>query len=147
MAEVTGGQKTLDYLRDLSSRMSGKAGALQVGYFDDSGTYPKGMSVREVANLNEFGHAPAPPRPFFRTFIDQYQKTWTAQMRQYLKAYTFDQESTLRAMGELMVRQLQQTIDEFEGVPLAPATIRKKGHDKQLIETSLMRNSASFKVE
>jgi hypothetical protein len=146
MAEVTGGNKTRDYLEDLASRIAHKALELQVGYFDDSGVYAKGISVKEVANLNEFGHANAPPRPFFRKFVDTYQKTWTAQLRNYFKAYTYDQESTLRAMGELLVRQLKQTIDDYDDVPLADSTIRKKGHDKQLIDTKLMRNSANFKV-
>jgi hypothetical protein len=147
MAEVKGGEKTLSYLADLASKLSSQSSNLLVGYFDDSGAYPKGISVKEVANMNEFGTANAPPRPFFRQFIDENQKGWTATLRKYLKGYSYDREETLRAMGELMVKQLQATIDKFDSVPLAESTIRKKGHDKQLIDTKLMRESASYKVE
>ena len=57
-----------------------------------------------------------------------------------------DAAQTLKRMGEGIKGQLQQSIRDFDEVPLARSTVARKGNDKQLIDTGHMVNSADYEV-
>jgi hypothetical protein len=53
----------------------------------------------------------------------------------------------LDLMGTAIKGQLQQAIVDFVGIPLAPATIARKGTDKQLVDTGHMLASVDYEVK
>jgi len=87
-----------------------------------------------------------PPRPFFRNMIAQYGNTWGEEIAKRLEMNDYDVNLTLSMMGELIVGQLRQSINDLWEPPNAPSTIAKKGHDKPLIDTGFMWNSAEYNV-
>lgn len=87
-----------------------------------------------------------PARPYFRHMIEAKSSGWGAAMAKNLKATNYDGNATLARMGEGIKGQLQQSIRDFDEVPLARSTIAAKGNDKQLIETGHMVNSADYEV-
>lgn len=147
MAKVKGGDKADQALADIA-RQLGKANSLSVGFMENA-TYPDGTSVAMVAAIQEYG-APSrgiPPRPFFREMINERSPSWPAAVRQLLKANGYDTRITLEQVGMAIKGQLQEKITTFVGVPLSPITIARKGHDKQLIDTSHMLHSVDYEVK
>jgi len=139
-----GVQKRLDEI----ARSLKKAGKVRVGFLEGA-TYPDGTSVAMVAAIQDFG-APSvniPPRPFFRNMVRDKQSEWPGAIEQALKANGYDAAKALAIVGEGVAGQLRQSITDFVGVPLAPATIARKGSDKQLVDTGHMLNSVDFEVE
>jgi hypothetical protein len=47
----------------------------------------------------------------------------------------------------VLVGQIQQSIRDTNEPPLAPATVRRKGFDKPLIDKAIMINSAASEYE
>lgn len=147
MVQITGGDKLSAALAEIAQNAS-KAAEVDVGFLEGS-TYPDGTSVPMVAAIQEFG-SPAnniPPRPFFRSMIQEKSPEWPGAVAGLLKANDFDAEQTLAQTGAQIKYQLQQSIEDFVGVPLKPETIKRKGFDKQLVDTGHMRNSIKFNVK
>lgn len=120
---------------------------------DKSGEFMKnGRFVRQ--NLSNFAtthNVPEhtvtiPARPYFRHMIEAKSPGWGVAMAKNLKATDYDAAQTLKRMGEGIKGQLQQSIRDFDEVPLARSTIARKGNDKQLIETGHMVSSADYEV-
>lgn len=147
MAAIKGGDKLEAALAELAEKVS-RPGTLKVGFFENA-TYPDGTSVAMVAAINEYG-APSrgqPPRPFFRNMIAEKSPTWPDAIANLLKTNNYDATKTLELVGEGIKGQLVQSINELVSPPLAESTIRRKGFDKPLIDTSVMINSVGYKVE
>lgn len=149
MANDLAGAKLQQALTKIAKNLAPAGGKPQVkaGFLSDA-TYPDGSSVAMVAAIDEFG-APSrgqPPRPFFRNMIAQHGKQWPDQVAKLLKAHDYNARIVLGLMGELIVGQLKQSINDLVEPPLAPSTIAAKGFDKPLIETSHMINSADYEV-
>lgn len=143
----SGGAKLQAHLRALAEKVS-KSATLKVGFLEGA-TYPDGTSVPMVAAIQEFG-APAksiPPRPFFRNMIAKESPHWGDDVGGALKANNFDAPEALNAVGESIQEELQQSIVDFSGVPLAPSTVAAKGSAKQLIDTKVMLRSVGHEVE
>lgn len=143
----SGGAKLEAKLKEIAA-MASRAGVLRVGFLEGA-TYPDGTSVATVAAIQEFG-APAagiPSRPFFRNMIAEKSPEWGASLGRVAVSTGYDMDKTLALMGEGIGSQLQRSILEFEGEPLAPATIAAKGFDKQLIDTGHMVNSVGYQVD
>lgn len=135
-------------LKEIVDKMGGDT--LKVGFLEGS-TYPDGTPVAAVAFWNEFGTTSAgedkqPPRPFFRTMVAEKSPTWPAQMGQLAKVTGYDGPRVLALMGEQIEGDLKESINKFTDPPLAPSTIKAKGFDKPLIETSNMVNSTGYEV-
>lgn len=134
-------------MRELAAKVSRPA-TLRVGFLERS-TYPTGQSVAMIAAINEFG-APSrgqPPRPFFRNMIAKYKGEWPKAIGDLLKANDWDAERALDIAGAAIAGQLRQSITDFYGVPLKPATIARKGFDKQLINSAHMLQSVDHEVK
>lgn len=144
MATFSGGDK-LDRALAEMARQVNKPASLKVGFLAGA-PYPDGTSVPLVASLNEFGTSRQPARPFFRNMIAQRSPAWPAAVAANLKANNYDAERSLDDLGEAIKGQLQQAIRDFNGVPLAPSTIARKGFDKQLIDQAVMINAVDFEV-
>jgi hypothetical protein len=117
---------------------------VSVGFLRDA-TYPDGTSVAMVATTLEFG--PPGPWPFFRYMVAAKSGGWPDAVRENLKATDYDAHRTLDRMGQGIKGELQQSIKDTNDPPLAPATIKRKGFSKPLIDTSVMINSVDYRVE
>lgn len=123
------------------------SGSVAIGFMEGA-TYPDGTPVASVAFWNEYGHkgkAPAPPRPFFRGMIARNSAAWPLELAASLR-HTRDSKKALAFMGEQIEGELKQSITDLVSPPLAKSTIRRKGFDKPLIDTSHMINSTSYRV-
>lgn len=126
-----------------------KPGTLRVGFLENSNAYPDGTSTPLVAAIQEFG-APSkgiPPRPFMRNTVAAKSGEWGPALAAILKQNGYDATQALGLLGTLVGGQIEQTINEFSSVPLKPSTIKKKGFDKQLIDTNHMVNSIRSEVK
>lgn len=147
MAQVTGGNTFRLHIAELAERTA-NATSVKIGFMENA-TYPDGTSVPLIAAINEFG-APSrgqPPRPFFRRMIAAKEGEWPAAVAGLLKANDYDAYTTLEQTGEAIAGQLTQSINDLVDPPLKEATVRKKGFDKPLIDSSLMVKSVTYNVE
>lgn len=146
MATISGGKKLEAALARIASQLSnGKV--LRVGFLSNA-TYPDGKPVAMIAAIQDFGAPGAgiPPRPFFRNMIAAKSGEWPKALGDLLKDNDYDVDKALELTGHGIKGQLQQSIRDFSGVPLKPATIARKGFDKQLIDSGHMLNSVDFEV-
>lgn len=147
MATISGGDKLAAALSEIAQGVE-TAASVEVGFLEGA-TYPDGTSVPLVAAVQEFG-APSrniPPRPFFRGMIEAKAAEWPAAVGALLRANQYDAAKTLGQTGAAIKGQLQQSIVDFDRVPLKPATVERKGNDKQLVDTGHMLNSVDFRVK
>ena len=147
MVEVSGGDRLRDKLQGIARQVT-NASAVKIGFLAGA-TYPSGQNVAMIAAINEFG-APSrgqPPRPFFRDMLAAKRGEWPKAMSDLLKDNDYDALRTLQQTGEAVAGQLRESITTFSGVPLKPATIARKGFDKQLVDTGVMLGSVSYAVE
>ena len=122
----------------------------QIG-FPSGINYEDGTSVAYVAAIQEFG-APAvniPPRPFIQPTIRAKKKYWSdvlaAQIPKVVmgKMTAFD---ALDLVGMTAAAGIKETISKITAPPLKPATIKRKGSAKPLIDTGLMLASVQNAV-
>ncbi len=147
MAQLRGGHKWQAALDKMAENLSSGATA-DIGFLPDK-RYPDGKLVAMVAAIQEYG-APSrgiPPRPFFRQMVAEQSPTWPRAVAQLLKNTDYNAEKTLDQMGALIKGELQRKINTFEGTPLAPSTIARKGFAKELIDSSVMINSCDYVVK
>lgn len=129
-------------LKEIASKMSG---SLEVGFLENA-TYPDGTPVAAVAFWNEFGTLHAPARPFFRQMIAKESPTWAGKIAKLAIATGDDGPKVLALMGEDIDGALKQSINDFTSPALAESTIKRKGFDKPLIDTSHMVQSTGYRV-
>lgn len=143
MAVIRNGKKLDDELRRLGRKI-GRGAALRVGFLENA-TYPDGRSVAMVAAANNFGTAKIPARSFFSNMVADKSPAWGRTLANLIEKHGV--EKAMNLMGEGIRGQLQESIRETNEPPLAPATIKRKGFDKPLIETSNMINSVDYEVD
>ena len=135
-------------LRAMYQRLK-SARVVQAGFFENA-TYPDGTPVAMVAAVHNWG-APKrgiPPRPFFSNTVDAKKSTaWRTLVKTALIHSNYDADKTLELVGQVMQADIQTGIKQFVGAPLKPATIKRKGFDKQLIDSGKMLNSVSHQVK
>lgn len=170
MATIRGGDKLQSALARLTANIK-RPGTLRVGFLENA-TYPSGprpalrarykkrravraikgagvLPVAMIAAIMEFGAARRgiPPRPFFRNMIASKQGEWPKAIAGLLKQTNYDAQKTLRLTGEAIAGQLRQSIIDTNSPPLKPATIRRKGFSKPLVDTSHMLRSVDYEVK
>ena len=147
MVEIAGGDALRRRLSELAKRV-GTGGSVKVGFLAGA-TYPDGTSVATVAAIQDFGapRAGIPPRPFFRNMVAAKKDEWPAAIEQNLVATGYDVDATLARVGEGIAGQLRQSIVDTNEPPLKPATVRRKGFDKPLVDTGHLLASVDYEVE
>jgi hypothetical protein len=121
---IRGGDKLEKVLRGMAARVQ-KANTVQVGFLESAQSYAGGLPTAAVAAIQEYG-APKvgiPPRPFFRTMISKESPGWPDMIADLLKVHDYDANKVLSNMGEEMVGQLKQSINELTDPPLSPVTL------------------------
>jgi hypothetical protein len=153
MATLSGGKKFEAEMRRLAQGL--QAGAvLRVGFLERA-RYPDGKPVAMIAAIQDFGapRAGIPPRPFFRNMIAAKKGEWPAAIAGIIANVTRSggaiDDIARRALdiaGAAIAGQLRQSVIDTNEPPLAPSTIRRKGHAKPLVETGHMLNSIDHEV-
>lgn len=131
--------------KDLFKKIKKQSVHLEVGIWGDK--YENGETVATIAARNEFGNPPKqPPRPFFRNAISRNKRKWREFVQDRL-VIDLDAKKTLGFLGEIISDDIRDSIWGFTTPPNAPATIRKKGFNKPLIETGKMVSNVRMKVK
>lgn len=146
-AQVTGGNAALPYLLDLGRKI-GAAKEVRVGFLEGA-TYDDGTPVAMIAAIQNFG-APSrgiPPRPFFSNMVKAKASEWGPAFAMAMQDADNNSAVALTRMGEGISGQLRQSIIDTNTPPLAPATIRRKGFDKPLVDTDHMLGSVDYEVK
>ncbi len=122
----------------------------QVG-FPSGINYEDGTSVAYVAAIQEFG-APAvniPPRPFMQPTVKAKKDYWTNIIEKQLPKVAKGEMTAfdvLDLVGIAAAADIQTTISSIYSPPNSPATIRRKGSSKPLVDTGLMLASVQNAV-
>jgi HK97 gp10 family phage protein len=133
-------------LADIVKRMEDRA--ITVGVHDDTGSYPDGESVAQVAAWNEYGTEDIPERPFLRSTMAKRRKKYTIIMGT-IAAAAVEGKASIKAgmarLGELVRSDVRNAIVNWSEPGNSPATIRKKGRDDPLVDTRRMLTSVEYK--
>lgn len=111
--------------------------------------YPEaegGTPVALVAAVHEFG-APEkgiPPRPFMSKTIARNKDKWAKKASDLIAEVGVDK--ALDQVGEEMADDIRKSISDEDWTPLNPATVKRKGFDKPLIDTMDMMRAVTHKV-
>lgn len=128
--------KELKELAELEVRIG-----FQRGKASDNGT-----DLTDIAMWNELGTEHIPSRPFMRDSVDKHKEEITEFMKAQGKTLAggASARKVLETIGVFQKDLIQTEIKQGSFVANAPATIRRKGSDKPLIDTGQMRNSVNF---
>lgn len=118
------------------------------GTFNKNGRFVKA----DKANFSTTHHVDEytvtiPSRPFFRDMIQKHKGEWPADLGKIIKASDYDATVSLGRLGKHVEDQLQESIREFSTPGNAKSTVRKKGFDKPLVDSSHMLNSVNSEVD
>ena len=141
--EGPGAAKVLATLEGLDG-LEGK-----VGWFE-SAHYKEGPSVAYVATIHEFGTGRIPARPFMRPAVADHGGEWIELIGQGVKAAMTGGQSPAEVLELVMLQAAGNVGEKIQTVTspaLSPVTIKRKGHDKPLIDTGQMFQSVTGKVE
>jgi len=122
---------------------------LRVGYQQGEAQEEDGTDLCDVAMFNELGTARTPSRPFLAMSVDDNADKINAFLKAQLKLLAQGRttaEQIYKQIGVFQKGLIQETIRNGEFEPNAPSTIAKKGSDKPLIDTGLMRQSVNFVI-
>ena len=145
---VRGGQNLTRYLIEFE-RNVGRGAKMRVGFLETAPPYPYGITKAFVASVNEFG-APSrniPPRPFFRTTIGEKSHQWASKMGSLLRELKYDARAVYSAIGPAMVNDIKESIVKGDWTPNAPSTIKRKGFNAPLIDTTGLINAVDYEIE
>ncbi len=118
-----------------------------VGYQEGT-AYPDGTSVVDVALWNELGTVRSPSRPFLRNSVDGHKDEISRFMKRAVKEITEGKsvEEVLKKIGVFQQKIIRKEISSGNFEPNSPETVRRKGSDKPLIDTGLMRQSVNYVI-
>lgn len=114
--------------------------------------YPDGkINVATVALFNEFGTQNMPARGFMRRAITENLNEIRLALVFAFKAVIELRETPVAAMaavGRFIAEKMVEAIDTAStwAAPLAPSTVKSKGHAEPLFETGLMKKSITWAV-
>lgn len=125
-----------------------KEGVVRVGFFESS-KYEGGKSVADVARYNEFGLG-VPRRSFMRPAVFGNQHELVNLLRTNYKRALKDNDDTMQVLekfGLYCKGLIQKEIITGNFKPNAPSTIKRKGFNAPLRDTTLMLHSVSYQAE
>lgn len=121
---------------------------VQVGFQGDQ-MYEDGISIAEVAAINEFGASDIPERPFMRQSFENHESELKAacEAANRLVNSGGSAEQALQQLGVMAKGLVQEEIVNGGFAPNAESTIKKKGSEQPLIDTGTMRGSVQFVIK
>lgn len=122
----------------------------KAGYISETGVAPGDINELSemvlIAVYHEFGTSKMPARatlgPGF-TKNKQLLKVFVASQYRLIVMRKIDVKTALGKIGEYATSLVKKEIVDLDYPPLAPATIKKKGSSKPLIDTAQMLNSVN----
>lgn len=144
----SGGSLLEAKLKEIAGRL-GKSASVDVGFHPGQNYEDGGQPVAMVAAIQNYGapEAGIPARPFFSEMVRENSPDWGKGLAQVLVADDYDGARALGRMGDVIAGQLAESITQADFVPLAPATVARKGFSAQLIDTGTMRRSIKSVVK
>ncbi len=109
-----------------------------------------GLSTGELAAIHEFGAGNVPARSFVRGWIDESGAAIQAQLKETATNVVrgrFDVYAGMHRFGQWADLRMSTRITGHIPPPLAPATVRRKGHNVPLIDTLKMFRAIDSAVE
>ncbi len=103
--------------------------------------------------VNEFGHGPIPPRPFFRTTVAKEKKAWSEYAAQGAKAVlkgSLSARDVMEGLGERAQEDVKETINHITSPPLSPVTLELRAmrhKDPNLKITGAIVGQAAARVK
>ncbi|MCL2829844.1 MAG: hypothetical protein FWD77_03780 [Betaproteobacteria bacterium] len=134
------------YIEMLRKRLVDKGLRIKVGIPGDKQN-GEGESLAEIGRRNEFGTRTTPERPFLRTSVRNNRQKYNALNRKNLKAVLEEKMTVAQALdvlGMTAAADMQSEIANGHFAPLKPATIKRKGSSKPLIDSGQMRQAITF---
>ena len=121
---------------------------IHAGVLPSAGKGKKGVPIAEYATYNEYGTEKIPSRPFMATSADE-NKGWSTSVKNAVKGIIDGAEviSQMNTVGEKMKTDIKKNIGTYRFKPLKPATVKKKGHDIQLIDSGALYDAIDFEVK
>lgn len=118
-----------------------------VGY-QQGQTDENGVSLAEIAIFNDLGTVHIPSRPFMRDSLNNNKEHIANFMQKAAKgiANGVSAQEVLNKIGAEQQRLIQKEIRNGNFVPNSPATIKKKGSARPLIDQGTLRDSVHFVV-
>ena len=137
------GRKFMDTLKQISEL------EVKVGYQAGKAREDDGTDICDVAMWNELGTENIPSRPFMRNSVDGNMDKITSFMKGQAKEILHggNAEQSLKKIGMFQKGLIQNEITNGSFAPNSPATIRKKGSRKPLIDTGRMRQSVNYVIQ
>lgn len=109
----------------------------------------EGVDLCEIAAYNELGTEHIPSRPFIRNSVDSHMDEISSNIGEWCKRIArgeIEGHEMMMNIGMLQKGLIQEEITNGTFAPNAPATIKKKGSDKPLIDTGIMRESVDYQI-
>ncbi len=143
---LTGGEHMTKLLKEIVDS-AGPGKRVRVGFLEES-TCGKDndQPAPQVAFWNEFGTKTIPQRPFFRNMIRKNSQSWGRLAAACLKNAKFNTDKALRMVGEVLVDQLVEEIEEFKSPGNAESTKLRKGFDEPLQDSKNMKRAVAYAV-
>ena len=131
-------------------RMLKELGQLQVRIGIQGGKGSEdGVDLAAIAMFNELGTIHIPSRPFLRDSVDangdKINSFLQSMEKEILRGNSA--EDVLKKIGMFQKGLIQEQITKGNFVPNSPATIRKKGSDRPLVDTGRMRQSIDYVIQ
>jgi hypothetical protein len=137
-----------------------KDGYVAVGFFAGEDPPGGGITLAGIAAVHEYWavimngwgkgiHFEIPERSFMRGWAaEKKEEIGRVVGNLYNRVITGEltAEKALKELGQYGVAGIKRKIDQGPFVPLAPATIARKGSSKPLIDTGTMRNGIRAEV-
>ncbi|NBI43457.1 hypothetical protein GVX76_08160 [[Haemophilus] felis] len=122
---------------------------VKIGIQTDSGSYPDGTSVLDVAIWNEYGTRHIPSRPFIRQcFALHSEQAFNLLKRSVLLVSNgMPPFTALSQVGLWYEGKMKSVLRTFAWQPNAPQTIKRKKSSKPLIDTGQLLYSIRYEVE
>lgn len=140
--------KNIDLRKKLNEMHDKK---VSVGYFSNSTYVKNGKStpVAYVASIMEFGEMHIPARPTIRPSLEKNKSKYFDLINKAIvnSLNGSDFKTGLMIVGKMGAEDIQAEIRSLQNPPLSIKTILKKGHSKPLMDTKVMYNAVTFKVD
>ena len=140
--------KDLGWKRIVSKMRFINGKEIRAGVLPSAGNGKKGVPIAEYATYNEYGTKKIPSRPFMATSADE-NKGWSTSVKNAVKGIIDGAEviSQMNTVGEKMKTDIKKNIGTYRFKPLKPATVKKKGHDIQLIDSGDLYDAIDYEVK
>ena len=160
MAKNLGPGKTLQvgFLECATCGKDNTVSAPSVAFFNEYGTVERAQLDLDSINTDSktgpmqkgqrraaaYRHIPA--RPFFRNMIAKYHKSWGKLLQATIKQQGYSIMGAFSLTGEVMVSQLQKSIEDFTDPGNAESTKKAKGFDKPLEDSKNMKRAVAYAI-